>query len=176
MDLYDPAFVFVPKDKKEFFEQPELFDNDTVKVSTHFPDAAEDIRAAGNCYALGMYAACVFHLMRVVEIGARKMMTDLKARKHLKDPKRQIELCDWGDLIGAIDTAVKQLASGTRQGLSKKAKFEFYNHAVAQFRNFKDAWRNNVSHIRKVYKPGETKDVMDNTERFMRHLANGWNT
>ena len=140
-------------------------------MSKCFPDAATDITQAGNCYALGLYTACVFHLMRVIEIGARRMMSDLKARKHLPNPKRAIELCEWGDLTGAIDEAVKVLRVGSRTSMAKKDKFEFYNHAAAQFRNFKDAWRNNVSHSRREYQQGGAKDVMDNTRQFMQHLA-----
>jgi hypothetical protein len=170
-DLYDPAFVYIPKDKEQYFEQPALFDNDEVSVSDRFPEALADIKAAGNCYAVGMYTACVFHLMRVVEHGARKMMSDLKARRHLPTPRKPIELCDWGELITAIDKALGQLSAGTRTSMAKKNKFEFYNHAVAQFRNFKDAWRNNVSHLRRTYKHGGAKDVMDNTRQFMQHLS-----
>jgi hypothetical protein len=60
---------------------------------------------------------------------------------------------------------------GSRGDADKKAKLEYYSHAVGVFRNFKDAWRNKVSHVRHVYQPEETKDAMDNTRQFLQHLA-----
>ncbi|MFZ1980558.1 MAG: hypothetical protein WAU61_04570, partial [Smithella sp.] len=38
-------------------------------VNAKFPSASFDIIEAGNCFATARYTACVFHLMRVLEIG-----------------------------------------------------------------------------------------------------------
>jgi hypothetical protein len=34
-----------------------------------FPDAAYDLKEAGNCFAFERFTACVYHLMRVAEFG-----------------------------------------------------------------------------------------------------------
>ena len=96
------------------------------------------------------------------------MVIALNVRGELQYP---VELSEWGDLVKALDKGVAALNVGTRKKVSKRETLEFYSHAVAQFRNFKDAWRNNVSHTRKKYFAGETKDIMDNTRQFMTHLA-----
>lgn len=162
------VFGFIPREHAPYFQQDALFG---TEVNESFPSAAEDIKEAGNCYAHGLYTACVFHLMRAVEVGARRMVGALKAGKYLNPPNRPVELCTWDDLLKALDKGVADLAAGTRTDPRKKATYEFYHHAVGQFRNFKDAWRNNVSHKRETYQPGKTKDIMDNTRQFMRHLA-----
>jgi hypothetical protein len=166
--LREKLFTYIPTDKAAYYDKPKLFGAD---VKEKFPKANKEIQEAGNCYATGNNTACVFHLMRAVEYGARKMVSTLQARKYLPHPNRPIELCDWGELVIALEKGVATLAVGTRTSVTKKARFEFYNHAVAQFRNFKDAWRNNVSHTRKVYQASQTKDIMDNTRQFMQHLA-----
>lgn len=164
-ELKTRTFMFMPPAEAKYYEQEELFG---PEVKAKFPKANKEITTAGNCYATGNYTACVFHLMRAVECGARKMVFALKVRGQLGRP---VELCDWGDLTKALDEGVKALSVGSRTKMYKKATFEFYNHAVAQFRNFKDAWRNNVSHTRKTYQAGVTKDILDNTRQFMQHLA-----
>jgi hypothetical protein len=164
-DLGNRKFMYIPSGDVEYYDQAELFG---PEVRDRFPKANREISAAGNCYATGNYTACVFHLMRAVEYGGRKLVLALKVQSLLGKP---IELCEWGDLMSALDEGVKTFRTGSRKSTHKKATFEFYNHAVAQFRNFKDAWRNNVSHTRTTYMPGVTKDIMDNTRQFMQHLA-----
>jgi hypothetical protein len=157
--LGDNKFVIIPSADATFFDNYLIFGFD---VASRFPAANKEIIAGGTCYVTGCYSACVFHLMRAVELGARIMVKALKVQQHLLNKGRRIpvELCDWGTLISALDKGVEQLSQGTRMSNRKKDNFEFYNHAVGSFRNFKDAWRNNVSHMRKTYQQREAKDVL----------------
>jgi hypothetical protein len=167
-------FLFMPPENAAYYEADDLFG-----IKDKFPKANEELILAGNCYAVGSYTACVFHLMRAVESGAKVMVYAMKAQKHLtvysksagKTVRKPVELCDWGTLIGSLETALKELEKGTKTSIAKKQTLIYYSHAIAQFRQFKDAWRNNVSHSRKIYQAGETKDIMDNTKHFLQHLA-----
>jgi hypothetical protein len=170
-DLGRRLFMFMPLAESKYYEQEELFG---PRVKTRFPEANKEIVAAGNCYATGNYTACVFHLMRVTEMGARAMVTGLKVQKYLLNRKGQqipVELCDWQTLITALQKGVDAKSAGAGTNTRKKKTFEFYNHALGSFRNFKDAWRNHVSHTRERYLPGKTQDIMDNTRQLMQHLA-----
>jgi hypothetical protein len=158
-------FGFIPKDRVPYFENKHLFGE---KVSHAFPSVSADLKAAGLCYAHSLYTAAVFHLMRCVESGARSLVRGLNTKAHLSRP---IELSEWGEILAAIQEGLKLLRVGSRTTQYKKDKYEFYNHAAAQFMNFKDAWRNNVSHSRKEYQQGETKDIFDNAKQFMKHLS-----
>jgi hypothetical protein len=163
---------FIPAHKVPYFHNTELFGKN---VNECFPLAVEDIQSAGNCYAHGLYTACVFHLMRVVEVAARSMITHLKAGRYLVDRRGKrvpVELCDWWTLVTALQKGLDVLAGGTGTDKWKKRKYEHFNHAVASFRNFKDAWRNHVSHTREAYMSGQAKDILDITKGFMTHLAN----
>ena len=79
------------------------------------------------------------------------MVKRLKVQAHLNGVP--LELCEWGVIAGALQKGVDGLSSGSRTDKRKKEKHEFYSHALAVFRNFKDAWRNNVSHTRTTYNP-----------------------
>lgn len=165
------VFMYVPPDDVRHYNQTELFGAD---VKTKFPKANKEITEAGNCYATGNNTACVFHLMRAVEMSARAMVRALGAGRYLVNKQGKqipVELCDWWTLVSALQKGLDDLSAGTGTSKHKKRKFEHYNHAVASFRNFKDAWRNHVSHTRELYLAGQTKDIMDNARQFMQHLA-----
>src|SRR5258707_1131057 len=66
--LGDNKFVIIPSADAPFFDNHAIFGLD---VASRFPIANKEIIAAGSCYATGCYSACVFHLMRAVELGAR---------------------------------------------------------------------------------------------------------
>jgi hypothetical protein len=73
--MADKLFMFIPTDKAEFYRRPEqLFG---VQVVSSFPSCTTDIEEAGKSYATGRSIACVFHLMRVMEIGLRVFATTL---------------------------------------------------------------------------------------------------
>jgi hypothetical protein len=44
------------------------------EVAVAFPSATYDIREASNCFALERWPACVFHLMRTLEIAPRSSL------------------------------------------------------------------------------------------------------
>lgn len=159
-------FLFVPKPEANYYDQQALFGKDVAET---FPQANKEITQAGNCYSIQAYTAAIFHSMRAVEHGARAMVAELRIVSKLK--KKAIELCDWGELIKALEDKVLDLGSKKSKSAKAMKTYEYYSQAVAQFRHFRGAWRNSVSHLRKTYQPGEAKDVMDNTRQFMQHLA-----
>jgi hypothetical protein len=155
-------FMVIPADKAEYYNHPELFGS---QVAAKFPKANKEITEAGNCYATGNHTACVFHLMRAVELGARCLVRRLK----VKTLRHRVELCDWGSIATALNEAVKNLPK--RKSLKASETAAFYSHAVAQFFNFKDAWRNQVAHTRDIYDEHVAMSVMVNTRQFVEHLA-----
>lgn len=160
--LSNRLFMVIPADEAGYYNHPELFGSE---VAAKFPKANKEITEAGNCYATGNHTACVFHLMRAVELGARCMIRRLK----VKTLHHRVELCDWGSISTALNDAVKNLPK--RKSLKASETSAFYSHAVAQFFNFKDAWRNQVSHTRDVYDEHVAMNVMVNTRQFIQHLA-----
>lgn len=132
-DLSKRLFMYMPLKEAAKYEKDDLFG---VEVKARFPRAVRDVKAAGNCYATGNYTACVFHCMRVVELGARAMIRSLKVQNLLMrgSVRVPVGLCEWGTLIPALQTGVDALSGGTRTDPRKKKKHEFFNHALGTFR------------------------------------------
>ena len=163
-DLGDKLFICLQEGEEALYEKPEMFG---PEVRAKFPKANREITIAGTCYAMNDYAGCVFHLMRAVEYGARAVLKALGVQIY---DNRPIELCDWGDLKKALENEIPQLATGKRRNEQIMSDYEFYSYPIQEFGKF-IVWRNKVSHLRGECLPGQTKDIMDATERYMRHLA-----
>jgi hypothetical protein len=161
-DMFERTFLHMPRDREEFYHKPELFGE---AVNKKFPQAAEDIQAAGDCFATGNNTACVFHLMRVLEHGLRALARMVKVKF-----SSGIELESWGRIIKMIGKEINEIE---KQPHSKKraADLEFYNGAATQFRFFKDAWRNHVMHTRATYDEHQAMSVITHVREFMQQLA-----
>lgn len=175
-EIDDIVFGFIPKDKVDYFENNKLFGDEVYK---QFPSARQEIKDAGTCYAHNKYNATVFHLMRAVEIAAKLLVKEMKAEKYIivtiqggKTPIRKpVELCDWGTLIKGLERALVELEKGARTNTQKKDKHIYFSEVVGSFRNFKDAWRNPISHSATNFLAGQTKDILESARHFMTKLA-----
>ena len=160
-------FTWIPPARHRYFDQTAPFG---VKVKAKFPAAAADVQAAGNCFAVDLHTATVFHLMRVAEHGLRALARKLKVK--LRDKKNRslpIEFADWQDVIDGCNNAIKKARELSQP--KKQAQLEFFTAAVAHCGYMKDLWRNNVSHTRKPYNESEALEVMDRVRSFMVLLA-----
>jgi hypothetical protein len=156
-ELGKRVFLYVPQDRAEFFEKPDLFG---PRVSSAFTSCVQEIQDAGNCYALEQDTACVMHLMRTLESG----LTVLGGEFGVNVAREQ-----WHTIIKAIQIAVGQI--GPNSGADWKERQEFYSTACQEFRYFKDAWRNHAMHVRKRYNGREAKRILDHTGDFMLTLS-----
>ena len=161
MDLYDPNFVVIQKNLKDYCNNEKLFDTDNVTVSKRFPKANVEFTRAGNCFAVEEYTACIFHLMRGLEQGLRAL-----AKAVAVPFPKTYDQKTWGTLISDIQDKINKLPKTNK-------RFDFYNGAAAQFRFFKNAWRDYVMHTKEKhpYDYYEAARVMDHARDFMRHIT-----
>ena len=134
-------------------------------VADAFPDADFDVAAAARCPALDEWTACVFHSMRVLEHGLRHVAGVLNVPM-----AATIEYENWGNIIDQIEKAIRSIEQQPR-GAEKSARSQFYSEAASQFRYFKNAWRNHVSHARAKYDEREAREVWTHVRQFMQQLA-----
>jgi hypothetical protein len=134
-----------------------------------FLSAKEDIDAATDCYALGHNTACVFHLMRIGELGLRTLARSLK----VEFPKtgKPVEWAEWNELIEQIQKKGREQANAQPPGPKRDAAKDFYNGAVGQFEGFKDKYRNQVMHLRARYDELEALSAMNHVRDFMNSLS-----
>jgi len=129
------------------------------QVADRFPSAVVDVEEAGKCLALDRATACVFHVMRVLEVGLRALAADLHIGR-LEE--------NWQRLLDQVRKAVKALPRSTSD---EKQRLSQRSEAAAHLQNVKDAWRNDVMHPRDVYTVEQAHDVFNHARALMASLA-----
>jgi hypothetical protein len=151
-------FLAVPQEKKWLSEQ--WFGAATID---RFPAIKRDVRDACQCGALAQATAQVFHSMRIVEHGLRALAL------YVKVPAENLTRENWHSIIRAIEDRIRELRED--KATRDSTDVQFLSEAATEFRNFKDAWRNHVSHSRTSYDEQEGRYVLDGVKRFMALLA-----
>lgn len=160
VELTSSWFLRIPEEKRLYFEQPTpAFGHEVNNV---FPAAGIDISAASRCFALDEWTACVFHLMRVLELGLRT----LNNRLGLPDPTHE----EWRIIIDGIIQKVKELRQEPKTPQRDK-DIQYYSEAMTSFSLFKDAWRNYVVHAHAHYDEREAVTIWNAVKSFMVSLA-----
>jgi hypothetical protein len=145
------------------------------KVSECFPNASLDIVDAGNCVALGLGSASVFHLMHVVEWGLRAFAVHLGLLKVLIERKTKkfipLEFSQWEHILNQLPDKIDAKVNALSVGPSKQKAQVFYYPTLKEIRGFRDAWRNHLMHTRAAYTPEDAVAVFSHVEIFMKSLA-----
>lgn len=157
----EKKFAFIPESNASFFEKEKLFEE---TVHNTFSEAREEIKDAGNCLAADLNTAAVFHLMRVAEVGLRKLAKPFG----IKLPHR-IEFATWGGVLKAIQTELDK--PGVRRSKSKEKKLQRYSHLLLDIKAFQHLWRNPVSHLRGRYDALQARSAFNHVRSFMQKLA-----
>jgi hypothetical protein len=140
-----------------------------------FPSASIDFQDACSCIAFGMWTAAVFHLMRIVEYGLRAFAADVGLSdvlmNQLKAKTVPIAYAEWDRILTQLPEKVKAKIDAMPRGEEKQRAQEFYYPALEEFNGFKDAWRNHVTHTRKVYIREDAIQVLSHVKRFLNSLV-----
>lgn len=97
-------------------------DQEWQPVLSAFNSSSRDIRAGVDCVALEDYPGCVFHMMRVAEIGLRSIAKKLGVKTVKKN--KPVEYAMWNEVIGTIRTRIDELRNtkGNKKALTVKAR------------------------------------------------------
>ena len=161
-ELASHLFFFVRSELKWYYLTPEEVIGPAFEST--FPDAIKDAHSGIRCFVLDQWTASVFHFMRVLEHGLRWLSE--KAGLDIKD----ISLENWKSIIDQIVKKINEMEQ-LPKSQQKSENIKFYSEAAANFRFFKDAWRNHVSHARVTYDSDDARRIMDHVVEFMKHLA-----
>lgn len=147
--------------KGKYLTDPYLFG---VEVANRFPPAADDIEEAGKCFAFDRYTACVFHLMRVTEVGLRALGSSLNEPS--LDPKTNPT---WDRILSRCDKELQKPYA--ERSPEWRTNQQFFADATANLRAVKDAWRNPSLHVERSYDDEKAREIWNAVRAFMRHLA-----
>ena len=161
-ELKDRLFFFIPSERATHFNNLEVISDRTKE---NFPSIFRELRQAGNCIVGDLPTASVFHAMRALEIGLRALALQLEVSF-----PHPIELEQWHNIIEAIESKITNIVRQPK-GKLKNDDLRFYSGAAIQFRYFKDAWRNHVSHARETYSDNEALEVLRHTVEFFEAIS-----
>jgi hypothetical protein len=163
------SFAYIPFDKGQYFEQEMLYGTSVYRACSIEINA--EIKAAGNCLAVNLNTAAIFHLMRVAEFGMRALARHLK----VKVKRNTIDSAGWTEIINQIEEATagrwKKLPKAKKVRKQATDFLKFCEVAADELNVFKEIWRNNVMHASGSYKPAEALYVFDRVKDFMQRLA-----
>lgn len=146
-------FMHVAYPKDERYLSPSKGWEETLK---RFPEMTEDVEESEKCLALDRHTACVFHLMRVIEIAVQLWGTSLG----VANPTEK----EWGIITNEIKQTVEKLPDTTAaEKAHKTAMHEIKGHLDS----LRWAWRNPTMHPKQSYKDWEAKEVIDRVRSFM---------
>ena len=164
----DTRFLYLycyPREKAQRFLRCQAEWEATLRA---FPNLKGDIETAIDLYALGHNLACVFHLMRVGEIGVQQFGKKLGVSLTRITGTRLADLT-WHQILDAMNPKLKAMPQKTA---SAKARHERYTAIQNHLYGVKDAWRNPTMHPRKAgYNDLETLDIINHVRSFMNELA-----
>jgi len=145
--------IFIIPSNKETFYYPKipLFGNE---VSEKFADMNEDIYEAGNCFAVGRYTACIFHLMRIMEKAVQKLGKSLGIL--LVDEK------EWYAILTSVKAEINKMPKG-----SKKIVYSAIHDRLDSVRI---AWRNETMHPKATYTEEEADSLLGAVKVFIKEL------
>lgn len=152
----------VPRRRTEYYQGLSLFGQ---AVTDKFPSATLDIEEAGKCYALGRNTGCVFHLMRVMEVGVKAFAAGLGILNQIKSAQPS-----WGEVLRLTNAEIQARNKGNDPAWTPATR-GFFENAQADLMVVKNAWRNTTMHVENTYDEERAEDIYNAVKGFMRHLA-----
>jgi hypothetical protein len=128
-----------------------------TEVTTAFPTVRSDVSEAGKCRALGLWTACVMHLMRTLEVGLQGL-----ARHY-----GVIHAENWNMTLNELEAKLRAIKKKIDGADAERWAAEAGTH----LRFLKNAHRNHAMHPLKIYDEEYAVEIFDGTRSFMRHLA-----
>ena len=160
-EMMGRTFMYITAERAQHYGVSSLFGE---KVGINFLSAAFDIAESGNCLDTARGTACVFHLMRVLEIGLTALGKVFGV---------SVEHTNWGPAIEECEKKIKNMNQDPkwRSLPDGKDQQEFYSQAISYLGVAKNAWRNYTAHARGKYTEEEADLMFRNIRAFMQKLA-----
>ncbi len=162
-ELGDHVFLCIPASDKELFVEPEGYWSQALILA--FPDARQDMRQCVQCLALEMWTASVFHAMRAVQHGLRRL-ADRLGVTFAKD----FDALNWNEIIDGIDKKLRDMKQ-QKKNAATDAEVHFAAGVSSHFFGVKEAWRNYVMHGRSTYDEEQARSIAATVRAIMQALA-----
>jgi hypothetical protein len=132
-----------------------------VCIEDAFPSAIPEFKRAGRCFAYSENTACVFHLMRIVDLGLQAVAASLTV---------PCDARNWAGIAEKITRAMEQKYQ-TKTDEWKKSE-PFYAGILADIQAIGRAYRNEAMHdAKKVYEEQDALYLLTVVDHLITNLA-----
>ncbi len=160
-EMTEKLCLFIPTEKQQFYLEPlETFG---LNVS-QFESARMEIEEASKSYATSRNTACVFHVMRVIEVGLNVLA------KHFQVPHEQT---NWETIQNKIQAKIHEIDQAPKDLTPEvwQSDHRFYAEIVTYYTPLKDTHRNYSMQTHKQYDETDALTIYNHASSFMKHLA-----
>ncbi|MBI4965917.1 MAG: hypothetical protein HY913_21745 [Desulfomonile tiedjei] len=152
-ELNDRLFMMLLSSSAQYYELPGTILG--KQITEWWPELIEDATEAGNCFALGRYTACVFHLMRIVERYVQKMGDDLGLPEKITREK------EWGYILNNMRGPIKKRYPNEKNDMRVR-----YEAVIASLDTVRITWRNRTMHPKATYTKEEAEKIIRAVQTF----------
>jgi|ERR1035441_279969 hypothetical protein len=160
-ELESVKFFLVDKLRMTYFDNTLLAGE---QFKANFPRGNMELIEAGNCFTLDRYTACVFHLMRALDICLTRLESSLGIPRPAKDGEKT-----WGKTLGRIRDKIS--ANDKTPPVNWGNDRPFYEQAYAFLSAVKSPFRDDTMHVESSYDAQSAADVYNVVVTVLRHLA-----
>lgn len=162
-ELKHRLFFWVSPERAKFYTDPRAgWDAAIARFdgSSGSNAIVTDVEEAGKCFAFERSTACVFHLMRIVEIGVQEFGSKVGFAKATETV--------WDTIMREIGKAIISLPTTNAVEREKKRELE---GLVPYLDTVRRVWRNPVMHPKAEYTPEQASEITSAVKAYMNHLA-----
>jgi hypothetical protein len=154
-ELENRKALLIPASRAEYYKQTGTFlGQETIDKIGRIGEDAEE---AGNCFAVGRYTACVFHLGRVVE----RCLQDFGVKTGIS--LNDVIHMQWQEIINKIRSKLNEVWPK-----HKDPNRQPYENLLGHLETVKNAWRVPTVHPKMTYTDDQAEDVMTGVKAFVR--------
>ncbi|MGO9571775.1 MAG: hypothetical protein ACLP5H_29970 [Desulfomonilaceae bacterium] len=162
-ELKSKKLYTIPAREAQYYEKRgTILGEELLSKSPGLGRLREDAGEAGNCFALGRYTACVFHLMRIMETLVQEFADILNATNKDGSPL-DLKKEKWYRIEAAISRAIKTMDEGD---LKNK-----YSVTLDSLSRVRARWRNDTMHPKKTYTENEAEQIIGAVQAFTEDFA-----
>jgi hypothetical protein len=162
-ELFGTLFFSLDSSEVAYYGNPT---RDWEQVIKTWPKTQIDIEESSKCYALGRYAAAIFHALLVAEMGVIELSKLLGVAG---------DKPGWG----ALDRLEKILTKSYRERSPiEQTHSELLKQILPLMLAMKDSWRHKISHVENRlewldtdFSPQLAEEIIKSVRGFMRRLA-----
>lgn len=162
--IFVKLFV-VPDGQSQLFEGAEQLLGEPTAAA--YPSAWFDCEEAAKCLVFGRGTACVFHSMRLLEIGLKAFAKFLE----IPDPVRATDR-SWGSILSAIKTKIDRKYPAKERFPGTAGTFA--ESVYVSLDAIKGPWRNSTMHVENVYADDEAGYILGCSARLIQKMATGF--